>query len=105
VCYRRLGQPVTFTSAGVTLYEQPAGSEPVKHPVMWMLRINLPAAEAAALTAITTKAVDSRTQIAIIVAGQTLGIPFTSQPLTNGQFAIPAQSRSQALQFQRMLLR
>jgi hypothetical protein len=70
-----------------------------------MLRINLPAAEAASLTAITTKAVDSRTQIAIIVAGQTLSIPFTSQPLTNGQFAIPAQSRSQALQFQRMLLR
>lgn len=105
VCYRRLGQPVTFTSAGVTLYQQPAGTEPVKHPAMWMLRVTLPAAEAAALTAITTKAFDSRSQIAIIVAGQTLGIPLTNQPLTNGQFDIPAQSRSQALQFQRTLLR
>jgi hypothetical protein len=104
VCYRRLAKPVTFTSAGVTLYQQPAGNKPVQHPAVWMLRINLPAAEVAALTAITKNAVHSRTQIAIVVAGQTWGVPFTNQPLTNGQFAISTQSRSQALQLQRILL-
>jgi hypothetical protein len=105
VCYRRLGKPVTFASAGVTLYEQPGGNKPVKHPAVWMLSITLPAAEAAALTTITTKAFHARSQIAIIVAGQTWEIPLTNQPLTNGQFDIQAQSRSQALQFQRTLLR
>jgi hypothetical protein len=104
VCYRRLAKPVTFTSAGVTLYQQPAGNKPVQHPAVWMLRINLPAAEVAALTAITKNAVHSRTQIAIVVAGQTWGVPFTNQPLTNGQFAISTQSRSQALRLQRILL-
>jgi hypothetical protein len=32
-------------------------------------------------------------------------MPFTGQPLTNGQFVIAAQSQRQALQFQRILLK
>lgn len=105
LCYRELGKAVTFTSAGVTVYEQPAGNKPVKHPAAWLLRINLPAAETGALTALTTEAFQSRSQIAIIVAGQTWGMPFTEQPLTNGQFVIAAQSQSQAVQLQHLLLK
>jgi hypothetical protein len=103
LCFRRLGKPVAFTSAGVTLYHQLAGSEPVQHPATWELRITLPAAEATALTAITAKVAGTRDQIAIIIAGKTWGLPFTRQPLRNGQFAIAVQSRTQALQLQRIL--
>jgi hypothetical protein len=104
VCFRRLGKPVRFTSAGVVLYEQPAGSEPVQHPASWGVSINLPAAEASALKAVTTKLAGTQEQLAIIIAGQTWAMPVTMQPLTKGEFVITAQSRSQALQLQRSLL-
>jgi hypothetical protein len=128
LCYRQLGKPVTFTSAGVTVYQQPASSQPahnlpacnqpagqppcsqpggnqlVKVPATWLVRITLPEAEAAALSAVTTSAFKAKTQIAIIVAGQTWGIPFTNQPLTNGQFVIAAMNQAQALQLQRLLV-
>ena len=82
-----------------------AGSEPAQPSTMWGLTITLTRTEAAALTAITTQAVNANAQIAIIVAGQTWGVPFTSQPLTNGQFVIAAQSKDQALQLRRTLLK
>jgi hypothetical protein len=104
LCFRQLGKPVTFTSAGVTLYHQLAGSEPVQHPATWELRITLSTPEAAALTAVTAKVAGTRDQIAILIAGKTWGLPFTRQPLTNGQFAIAVHNRSQALQLQRILL-
>jgi hypothetical protein len=105
VCFRPLGQPVTFTSAGVTMYQQPGGSQPVPHPALWELRITLPAAEATALTTITTKVAGTQDQLAIIVAGQTWGMPLTRQPLTQGQFVILMQSRNEALQLQHLLLK
>jgi preprotein translocase subunit SecD len=86
------------------LYQQPAGDNPAQQPASWLVRITLPAAAAAALTAITTQAVNPQAQIAIIVAGQTWGVPSAQQPLTNGQFVIAAQSKDQALQLQRVLL-
>jgi hypothetical protein len=103
VCFRLLGKPVTFTSAGVAVYEQPAGSQPVHYPASWQVRINLPAAEAAELAAVTTKLARSRGQLAIIIAGQTWGMPVTMAPLTGGEFAIVVESKSQALQIQRLL--
>lgn len=105
LCFRELGTTVTFTSGGVTLYQQPAGDNPAQQLAPWLVRITLPAAEAAALTAITTQAVNSQAQIAIIVAGQTWGVPFTQQPLTSGQFVIAEHSKEQALQLQRILLK
>jgi hypothetical protein len=74
LCYRQLGTPVTFTSAGVTVYQQPAssqqaGNQLVKVPATWLVRITLPKAEAATLSAVTTTAFKAKTQIAIIVAG------------------------------------
>lgn len=103
VCFRRLGEPVTFTSAGVALYDQPC-REPVQHPASWGVSISLPAAEASALTAVTTSLAGTQEQLAIIIAGQTWAMPVTMQPLTNGEFVITVPSKSQALQLQRSLL-
>ena len=103
VCFRLLGKPVTFTSAGVAVAEQPARSQPVQQPASWVVRINLPTAEAAELAAVTTKLAGTQDQLAIIIAGQTWAMPLTMQPLTGGEFAFSAESKSQALQVQRLL--
>ncbi len=102
-CYRKTGTPVTFTSAAATLYLQPAGSKPFQHPAMWGLTIILSGAEAAALTAITTRSCTTRDPIAISIAGTTWAVPLTEAPLTNGRFQIMTQSKNQALQLQRTL--
>jgi hypothetical protein len=103
VCFRLLGKPVTFTSAGVAVAEQPGGSQSVQHPAIWVVQVNLPAAEAAELAAVTTRLAGTQDQLAIIIAGQTWGMPVTLQPLTGGEFAIATQSKNQALQIQRLL--
>jgi hypothetical protein len=103
VCFRVLGKPLTFTTAGVAVAEQPAGSQPVQHPASWVVRVNLPAAGAAALATVTTKLAGTQDQLAIIIAGQTWGMPVTLAPLTGGEFAIAAESKSEALQIQRLL--
>jgi hypothetical protein len=100
-CYRKLGHPVTITSAAVAMSYQPARNQ---QPAEYGLTFTLPAAEAAALTAITTKAFDSRDQMAISTAGKTWGVLLTEEPLTNGQFEIVVQSKNQVLQLQRTLL-
>jgi hypothetical protein len=104
VCFHELGRAVTFTSAGVTVYEQPAQSQPAPQPASWNVAVNLPAAEAAALTSITTKLAGSQDQLAIIVGGQTWGMPITLQPLTHGEFVIGLQSKDLALRLQRLLI-
>jgi hypothetical protein len=102
-CYRKTGKPVTITVAGITLHEQrPPGSQ--NQPVVYAVNVTLPAAGTAALTAITTTSYDSRDPIAIIVAGEIWGIPYTQQPFTQGQFEIAAQSKNQALQLEHTLL-
>ena len=103
VCFQTLGKPVTFTTAGVAVAEQPARSQPVQQPASWVVRINLPAAEAAELASVTTKLAGTQDQLAIIIAGQTWAMPVTLQPLTGGEFAFSAESKSQALQVQRLL--
>ncbi len=103
VCFRTLGKPVTFTTAGVAVAEQPARSQPVQQPASWVVRINLPAAEAAELASVTTRLAGTQDQLAIIIAGQTWAMPVTLQPLTGGEFAFSAESKNQALQVQRLL--
>jgi hypothetical protein len=102
LCYRKTGQPATFTSAAVSLYQQPAG--PHGQPAVYLLRIALPAGEGPPLTAISTKAFDSRDQLATIVAGKIWNISEVVQPFINGQFEIALPTKSQALQLQRILL-
>lgn len=101
-CFRKLGTPVTFTTAAATVYRQPAG--PHGQPAQYVLRITLPAAGAAALTAVTTETAGARDALAIMIAGRAWAVLATLNPLTNGEFAIPVQSLSQALQLQRILL-
>jgi hypothetical protein len=99
-CYRRLGEPLTITSAVVRYVQQPAANQ---QPANYGLMISVPAADRAALFAITTKAYHSRNPLAIIVAGKTWGAPNVAGPFT-GRFEIPAQSANQALQLQRTLI-
>ena len=101
-CYRKLGPPATFTTAAVTVFRQPTG--PHGQHAQYVLRITLPAAGAAALTAITTNVADTQEQLAIIIAGQAWGAFVTQKPLTSGEFGIPVQSLNQALQLQRIVL-
>jgi hypothetical protein len=93
-CYRNLGTPATFTSAAVTMADQPATNQ---QPALYGLNFTLSAAGAAALTAITTKAFDTRDQMAVSTAGKTWGVFLTAGPFTNGQFGIMVQSENQAL--------
>jgi hypothetical protein len=104
VCFQTLGKPVTFSTAGVAVAEQPARSQPAPQPASWVVRINLPAAEAAELAAVTTKLAGTQDQLAIIIAGQTWSMPVTLQPLTGGEFAFGTENKNQALQVQRLLI-
>jgi len=99
-CYRRLGKPLTITSAAVSYLQQPAVNQ---QPANYGLGITVPAADKAALLAITTKAYRSRDQIATIVAGKTWSVATVEGPFT-GRFEIPAQNANQALQLQRNLV-
>lgn len=98
-CYRRLGKPLTITSAVVRYLQQPAANQ---QPANYGLAISVPAADRAALMAITTKAYRSRHALATIVAGKTWGVANIEGPFT-GQFEIPASNAKQALQLQRTL--
>ena len=100
-CYRELGKPVTITSAAVAMSYQPARNQ---QPAVYGLTFTVPAAEAPALTAITTRAFDSRDPMAISTADKTWGVTLMAGPLTNGQFGIWVQSKNQVLQLQRELL-
>jgi preprotein translocase subunit SecD len=108
VCFRKQGQPLTVTSAGVVVAEQkihPVPGTTPANPVSWVVRVNLPSADAAALASITTRLAGTQDQLAIIVDGQTWGMPVTLQPLTHGQFVIGTQGQNQALTLQRLLTR
>ena len=87
------------------MYQQPAGSQPVKHPAQWEVRITLPAAEAAELTTLTTRLAADKDQLATIVGGQTWAVPVVVHPLTGGELVIGARSQNQARQYQRELLK
>lgn len=122
LCYRKFGTPVTFTSAAVMpgpvatrvanpAPAAPAGSpppSPASQPASASgpagLVIALPAANRAALTAVTTTAYNSRGAIAITVAGKTWALPQVLTPITGGRFEIVLPSRSQALRLQRTLV-
>ena len=99
-CYRRLGKPLTITSAAVRYLQQPAAHQ---QPANYGLGISVPAADRAALMAITTKAYHSRDELATIVAGKTWSVANVESPFT-GQFEIPAHNANQALQLQRTLV-
>ncbi|MGD0704000.1 MAG: hypothetical protein ABSA02_29455 [Trebonia sp.] len=105
LCYSKLGAPVTFTSAGVSTgqLKNSAGQPDASTGAEATLMFNLPAADRAALTAITTKAYQAKGYVEVSVAGQTWAIPEAMAPLTQGEFAISLTSKSEVLQLQRLL--
>ena len=100
-CYRKAGKPVTITSAAVAMSYQPAANQ---QPAVYGLNLTVPAAEAPALAAITTRSVDSRDPVAISTAGKTWDVTMTAAPLSNGQFGMWMQDKNQILQLQRILI-
>jgi hypothetical protein len=68
------------------------------------LNLTVPAAEAPALAAITKQSFYSQDPVAISTAGQTWDVTMTAGPLTNGEFGMWVQSKSQLLRLQRQLM-
>ena len=100
-CFRKTGQPVTITSAAVSMSYQPSVNQ---QPAVYGLNLTVSAAEAPALAAITQQSFVSRDPVAISTAGQTWDVTMTAGPLTNGQFGMWMQSKDQILQLQRELM-
>jgi hypothetical protein len=100
-CYRKLGTPVTITSAAVSshLPAPPPGQQTPRYGFI----ITVPAADQAALTAVTTTAADAHGYLSISVAGRTWLLPRVLQPFTGPDMEITFPSRNQVLQLQRLL--
>jgi len=96
VCYRKLGTPVTVTSASVSAVTTfpPAGR--------YGFVIALPAADLPAQKAITTTAADTHAGLDISAAGDTWLLPQVQRPFT-GPLEIILPHRSQVLLLHRLL--
>jgi hypothetical protein len=105
LCYSKLGAPVTFTSAGVSTgqLKNSAGQSDGSTGAEATLMFNLPAADRAALTAITTKAYQAKGYVDISVGGRTWALPEAMAPLTQGEFAISLTSKNEVFQLQHLL--
>jgi hypothetical protein len=98
VCYRKLGTPVTVTSASVSAVASlpPAGQ--------YGFLIALPAADLPAQKAITTTAADAQAGLEISAAGNTWLFPQVQHPFT-GPLQIVLPHRNQVLLLHRLLAR
>jgi hypothetical protein len=103
-CYRKLGSPVTITSAAVSSHLPTPPPGQAKGPAPHGLVITVPAADLAALTEVTTTAADAHGYLSISVANRTWLLPRVLQPFTSPHFEIAFPSRNQTLQLQRMLV-
>ena len=101
-CYRKLGTPVTITSAAVSshLPAPPPGQQTPPHGFI----ITVPAAVQAALTAVTTIAANAHGYLSISVGGRTWLLPQVLQPFTGPDLEITFPSRNQVLQLHRLLI-
>lgn len=95
-CYRKLGTPVTVTSASVSAVTPfpPAGQ--------YGFLIALPAADLPAQKAITTTAADAHAGLEISAAGDTWLFPLVQRPFT-GPLQITLPHRNQVLLLHRLL--
>lgn len=101
-CYRKLGTPVTITSAAVSAHlpTPPPGQQTPPYRFI----VTVPAANQAALTAVTTTAANAHGYLSISVAGRTWLLPsVVLQPFTGPNLEITFPSRNQVLQLQRTL--
>jgi hypothetical protein len=103
-CYHKLGSLITITSAAVSAHLPAPPRVHGAGPAMYGLAITVPAADLAALTAVTTTAADAHGYLSISVAGRTWLLPRVLQPFTSAHFEIAFPGRNQALQLQRLLV-
>jgi hypothetical protein len=101
-CYRKLGTPVTITSAAVSSH-LPAPPPGQKTPPYGFI-ITVPAANQAALTAITTTAANAHGYLSISVGGRSWLLARVLQPLTSPHLEITFPSRNQVLQLHHLLV-
>jgi hypothetical protein len=104
LCYRKVGTPVTVTSAAVSPVTSAQPKPPPGQPASYEFTITLPGTEVPALTAVTTTAADARGPLTLSIDGKTWVLPPVFQPFTGRQFQVSLPSKNQALQLQRMLV-
>jgi hypothetical protein len=97
-CYRKLGSPVTITSAAVSSVS--AHGQPASYGLM----VAVPAADEAPVTAVIKQAYDARGALAVSVDGKTWSAPEVLQPFSGQQIQIGLPSRKQALRLYRLLV-
>jgi len=99
-CYRKVGTPVTITSAGLSpVSRQPSGNG----PAMYGFRV-VPNNDASAVTALIARAYRSRDALGIIVAGKLWGAPQVAAPFPAQEMQIGLLSKSRAEQLYRLLV-
>lgn len=106
-CYRKLGAPVTITSAAVspvTTYRPTPPPGQQAQPAQYGFRVAVPAADVAAVTAAIKRAYDAGGALAINIDNKTWEAPQVIQPFPGRQFQIALPSRSQAIQLYRILV-
>jgi hypothetical protein len=106
-CYRRIGTPVTITSATISpvfSVRQHAPAGLTAAPPRDVFTITLPAAGKASLTAVTATAAHAQGYLAISVAGTTWLLPRVWKPFPGPAFQISLPSRNQVLQLQNALV-
>ncbi len=112
-CYRKLGMPVTITSAAVspviegpitTPAGQSAGPGQPAGSASYGFAVAVPAADVGAVTALIRQAYGSRGAVDISVAGKTWAAPQVIKPFPGRQIQIFLPSRNQALQLRRILV-
>jgi hypothetical protein len=104
-CYRKTGTPVTITSAAVSPVPSSEATPDPGLPGADQYNgflITMPAADAPALTAVSTTAVKARGALAISMAGRTWVLPTLGGPWPSQQLGI-FLPRNQLLQLQRLL--
>jgi hypothetical protein len=106
-CYRKLGTPVTITSAAVSAvsaYRQPPQPGQPAPPTQYGFTVAVPSSDVAAVTALIRQAYDARGALAVNVDGKTWSAPQVDSPFPGGQLQIALPSRNQALSLHRILV-
>jgi len=97
-CYRKLGTPVTITSAAISSVTSQG------KPALYSFRVSVPAPTLAAVTAAIKRAYDAHGVLAVSVDGKTWEAPQVDAPFTGQQMQVALPSKNQALRLYRILI-
>jgi hypothetical protein len=106
-CYRPAGTPVTITTAGIspvgTIRPAPAPGQQAQPAASYGFMVSVPPPEAAAVTALITRAYDSRGALGVTVGGILWEAPQVLQLFTAQQMQIALPTLGQARQLHDLL--